>query len=303
MQEQASSTPRTCSTPASVKGSPDITRYGKAWGLPPLQLSSVHLHSPVLDARNELDESVGSISGGNADDESQESGLYSPSTSSSPSRDAARRVVGVAGAVEVEDYYDGPLSRKSSFGKKDALRRDGSGRRDAGSSGRREDHELGTKKESFDKETPFELRHGAYTGSGRFDPYYNAHSAQGGRRNSQTPELRHDDELVSSATELSADSCDEASSAEGKSEDDEDHVPLPHRSAVKPPQRVGYPHIEGYHPPLVSTSPFSPIPIPITPRITHNVHSSQEREHRHVQRVEVQSPAAVQRRVATPTQV
>jgi hypothetical protein len=273
MQEQASSTPRTCSTPASVKGSPDITRYGKAWGLPPLQLSSVHLHSPVLDARNELDESVGSISGGNA------------------------------GAVEVEDYYDGPLSRKSSFGKKDALRRDGSGRRDAGSSGRREDHELGTKKESFDKETPFELRHGAYTGSGRFDPYYNAHSAQGGRRNSQTPELRHDDELVSSATELSADSCDEASSAEGKSEDDEDHVPLPHRSAVKPPQRVGYPHIEGYHPPLVSTSPFSPIPIPITPRITHNVHSSQEREHRHVQRVEVQSPAAVQRRVATPTQV
>lgn len=297
-----------------MKGSPDITRYdyqpkavartptsksGRAWGLPPLQLSSVHLHSPVLqrptfDARNELEESVGSISGRNTnhrgyedDDESgdeQESGLYSPSTSSSPSRDAARHVmcpVVVSDSVEVEDYYDGPLSRKNSFGKKGGrLSRDGSGRRDAGSSGRREEYEgtisrknsfdmrkdahgIGARKESFDKENAVnsydmrDVRHGAYTGSGRFDPYYSAYNsgAHGGRRNSQTAQLNGDDELMSSATELSADSGDEASSAEEKSE--EDHV-LIHRSAVKPPQRVGYPEIEGYQPPLVSTSPSFP---------------------------------------------
>ncbi|KAG0617027.1 hypothetical protein M758_5G159800 [Ceratodon purpureus] len=327
-----SNTPRTCSTPASVRGSPDITRYdyqpkavahtptsksGKTWGLPPLQLSSVHLHSPVLqrppfESRNELDESVGSISGGNTnhrgyedDDESgdeQESGLYSPSTSSSPSRDAARRVmrpVVVSDNVEVGDYYDGPLSRKNSFGKKGGrLSRDGSGRKDAGSSGRREEHEgtlsrknsfdmrrdahgIGARKENFDKENAVnsydmrDLRQGAYTGSGRFDPYYNAYNsgANGVRGNSRTAQLNGDDELMSSATELSIDTGDESSSAEEKSV--EDHV-LGHRSAVKPPQRAGYPQIDGYQPPL-------------------------EREYRPAQRVEAQSPAAVDRRAATPT--
>lgn len=318
VQEQARTgsvtprTPRTGSTPASGKGSPDITRYdypkagartasGKTWGLPPPQLSNVHLHSQALrpafafdqgtNTIDDLDESVGSISGGNRrgyDDydsgDEQESGLYSPDTSRSdtspsggtaghlPERDEldlhdARRPV-IPDPEEVEDYYDGPLSRKSSFGKKEGLRRDVSGRRD--SSGRKDDNCSAGKKDSFDNESGLsrknsldmcDTRHGAYTGSGRFDPYYGRREDPAERHGAYTGsgkcDLAHgrfgvnagkdsgdaelsEEQRLSSATELS-DSADD---------DDSDGDQLQTRP-VKP-QCVGYPKIEAYEQATVS---------------------------------------------------
>lgn len=311
LQEQARTvtTPRTCSTPASAMGSPDITRYEyrkagtrttltrKTFGLPPPQLSNVHLHSQALKpvyahdqgtyAADDLEESVGSISGGNVrghDDydsgDEQESGLYSPDTSTSDSLpsgnaagherkaneelyDARRRLPLMADPVEVEDYYDGPLSRKNSFGKKGTPRREISGRWDT--LNRKEDtsqerkENAGSRQSSIDQR---DIRQGAYTGSGRFDPYY-------GRR--EDPLERHvaytgsekldpdygrssmkvsrgpsgdvqpsEDQNLTSATELSEDDID-------SDEDDHSDEDRLQRSSGKQ-QGAGYPKIEGYTP-------------------------------------------------------
>ncbi|XP_073387826.1 uncharacterized protein [Physcomitrium patens] len=308
-QARTVTTPRTCSTPASAMGSPDITRYEyrkagtrttltrKTFGLPPPQLSNVHLHSQALKpvyahdqgtyAADDLEESVGSISGGNVrghDDydsgDEQESGLYSPDTSTSDSLpsgnaagherkaneelyDARRRLPLMADPVEVEDYYDGPLSRKNSFGKKGTPRREISGRWDT--LNRKEDtsqerkENAGSRQSSIDQR---DIRQGAYTGSGRFDPYY-------GRR--EDPLERHvaytgsekldpdygrssmkvsrgpsgdvqpsEDQNLTSATELSEDDID-------SDEDDHSDEDRLQRSSGKQ-QGAGYPKIEGYTP-------------------------------------------------------
>ena len=275
MQEQA----RNASTPASAAASPDITRgykyplrlaTSKGRGLPPPQLSHVHIHSDLLkhpysdcttNNTDDLEESVGSISAGNPtqDDyesgEEQDSGVYSPPGSSPGNnlrhscttavtevddnenvlQEAKKRNGGFVKSeqLEVGDYYERhlPLSRRESFGKRDSF-----GRKD--DKGRNENFEG---KENLDRRESFALsgiRQGEYAGSGRY----------GSERRDDVQEKQgfidtsvpDDDGDMTSETELSED--DDGSHVEldddeeeEDEDDEEDEAPgwVPYRTSIE----------------------------------------------------------------------
>lgn len=257
MQEQA----RSVSTPPSAMASPDITRRDRQFatrlnpvkgrGLPPPQLSHVHIHSDLLKQRSpsecttnttdDLEESVGSISGGNPiqDDDcesgdEQDSSHYSPVSSSglSPSNLGHSRVKdnvlqeaksnGISkktDPLELGEFYDRhlPVSRRESFGKHDSFgRMDSFGRKEEKS--RRNSLEG---KENLDRRDSFAL-----SGTRQSDSNTNGRHLSENKREDAlskksylgTPRVQIDDGDLSSDTELS----DDETSIVELDDDDED---------------------------------------------------------------------------------
>lgn len=249
MQEQA----RNTSTPPSAMASPDITRRDRQFamrlnpvkgrGLPPPQLSHVHIHSDLLkqqspsecttNTTDDLEESVGSISAGNPtqDDDcesgdEQESSHYSPVSSSglSPenlghSRNAASHINDnilqeaksngnskKSEPLELGEFYDRylPVSRRESFGKHDSFgRMDSFGRKEEKS--RRNSLEG---KENLDRRDSFALsgtRQGDSHTNGRHLSENNREDAPVKKSCLGTPRVHIVDGDLSSDTELSED--------------------------------------------------------------------------------------------------
>lgn len=247
--------------------SPDITRRDrqfpmrlnpvKSWGLPPPQLSHVHIHSDLLkqqspsecttNTTDDLEESVGSISAGNPtqDDDcesgdEQDSSHYSPLSSSglSPnnlghSRNAASRINDnvlqeaksngnskKSEALELGEYYDRhlPVSRRESFGKRESF-----GRMD--SFGRKEDKSRRSSlegKENLDRRDSFALsgiRQGDNNSNGKTLSENKRDDAPSKKSCLGTPRVHIDDGDLSSDTELSD---DETSIVELDDDDDDD---------------------------------------------------------------------------------
>lgn len=262
MQEQA----RNTSAPPSAVGSPDITRRDRNYsvrlnpvkgrGLPPPQLSHVHIHSDLLkqqspsecttNTTDDLEESVGSISAGNPnhDDcesgDEQDSGHYSPVSSAgvSPnnlghSRNAASHmndnVLQEAKSngnskkgeqLELGEYYDRhlPLSRRESFGKRDSFgRMDSFGGREEKS--RRNSLEGKENLDRRDSSALSGIRQGDINGNGRTLTDNKRGDVPSKKSCLGTPQLNSDDGDLSSDTELSD---DETSDVELDDDDDDE---------------------------------------------------------------------------------
>ena len=265
MQEQA----RNTSAPPSAVASPDITRRDrnfsvrlnpvKGRGLPPPQLSHVHLHSDLLKQRSpsecttnttdDLEESVGSISAGNPNQDDcesgdeQDSGHYSPVSSSGASpnnlchsrnaashmndnvlQEAKRNRNSKRGEqLELGDFYDRhlPLSRKESFGKRDSF-----GRSDS----------LIEEKENLDRRESFALsgnRQGDIIGDGKSLSENKRGDAPAKKSCLGTPHVNMDDGDLSSDTELSD---EETSDVELDDDDEEENGAVgwvPYRASLE----------------------------------------------------------------------
>lgn len=245
--------------------SPDITRRDrqfamrlnpvKSRGLPPPQLSHVHIHSDLLkqqspsecttNTTDDLEESVGSISAGNPtlDDDcesgdEQDSSHYSPVSSSglSPSnlghsRNAANHMNNVlkeaknngnskkSEPLELGEFYERhlPASRRESFGKRDSF-----GQMD--SFGRKEEKSLRNSlegKENLDRIDSFALsgtRQGDNNTNGRHLSENKREDALSKKSCLGAPRVHIDDGDLSSDTELS----DDETSIVELDDDDED---------------------------------------------------------------------------------
>lgn len=246
--------------------SPDITRRDrqfamrlnpvKSRGLPPPQLSHVHIHSDLLkqqtpsecttNTTDDLEESVGSISAGNPtqDDDcesgdEQDSSHYSPVSSSglSPSnighsRNAASHAKDnvlkeaksngnskISDSLDLGEFYDRhlPASRRESFGKLDSFGRvDSFGRKDEKS--RRNSLEG---KENQDRRDSFALsgtRQGDNNANGKPRSVKKGDEVLSKKSCLGTPRVPHHDGNLSSDTELSD---DETSNIEADDDDDD----------------------------------------------------------------------------------
>ncbi|KAG0598827.1 hypothetical protein M758_12G103500 [Ceratodon purpureus] len=272
---------RNTSAPPSAVASPDITRRdrnysvrlnpAKGRGLPPPQLSHVHIHSDLLKQQSpsecttntteDLEESVGSISGGNPNQDDcesgdeQDSGHYSPVSSSglSPddlghSRNAASHMNdnvlreaksngnSIKGEqLELGDYYDRhlPLSRRESFGKHESLgHMDSLGRKEEKS--RRNSLEG---KENLDRRDSFAMsgvRQGDVNGNGRPLSENKRGDVPGKKSCLGTPQANIDDGELSSDTELSDDETSDVELDDDDDDEDEGAVGwVPYRASLE----------------------------------------------------------------------
>jgi hypothetical protein len=283
LQEQA----RNTSTPTSAVASPDITRRDRNYsvrlntvkgrGLPPPQLSHVHIHSDLLKQRSpsecttnttdDLEESVGSISAGNPNQDGcesgdeQDSGHYSPvsSTGLSPndlghSRNAAshmndnvlqeakiNRNSRKGEQLELGDFYDRhlPLSRRDSFGKRESF-----GRMDSfGSKEEKSRRNSLEGKENLDRIDSFSLsgvRQGdIINGNGRSLSENKRGDAPSKKSCLSSPQVNIDDGELSSDTELSD---DETSDVELDDDDEEEDGAVgwvPYRTSLEGAASLG----------------------------------------------------------------